>query len=854
MARRHRGIGSTSNGQVRPAGGEERDTDTQREPAVAPPGLDRPDRSGTHAWRHDIRVFSSAGDAPRSRRPVDLVLLVLAVVAVAALTFPAPGPTSLDTLVTELVRGLPGLFGWFWELSYDLLILWSLVLVAIALFAHGRRHLLLAELLAGALATGVALVAGAFAGTDWSDSFGAIAASSPPPIYMAVRLALATAVVVTASPYMARPFRRVGWLVVGVGGTAGIALGTSLPIGMVVALAVGIGSAAIIHLLFGSPAGRLTLDQVAGALAELGVEATGLRQAPLEPRGVAIAFAEAPDGRSLLAKIYGRDAWNGQLLASVWSSLWYRDDGPHLALGRRQQVEHEAFVTLLAERAGVAVLPVVAAGMASQRDALLVTEITGRPLGTLDPDEVDDDLLQGIWGNAGRLHALGVAHRRLDGSRIVVRPDGTPAFGDFGGSEVAADDDDIAADRSLVLVATALAAGPERAASAALAALGSDALAQMLPLVQPAALARPTRRAVQEQDWDLDDLRKACADASGTELPKLAQLRRVSLQSVGVVLLVALVAYALISAVANVGLDNLVDEFRGADLAWLAGATLLSPIYPMAQAVATLGASFRSLRYGPVLMLQYAIQFLALAVPSSAARLALDVRFFGRNGIEGGGALSIGVIASVCGFVIQVLLILGISLSGLASLDLSRGATSTSSTGDSSSSGGHPLLLLTAVLVVVGLLVVLAVPKYRRAVREAVPRYRQLLRAQASSAATALRVLRSPSKVAMIFAGNLGAQLLQAVILGLCLRAFGYHATLAELVLVNTAASLLAGFMPVPGGMGVAEAAYTAGLVAIGVPSAAAMSTAIAFRIVTYFLPPIWGAVAMRWLRQHAYL
>jgi uncharacterized membrane protein YbhN (UPF0104 family) len=47
---------------------------------------------------------------------------------------------------------------------------------------------------------------------------------------------------------------------------------------------------------------------------------------------------------------------------------------------------------------------------------------------------------------------------------------------------------------------------------------------------------------------------------------------------------------------------------------------------------------------------------------------------------------------------------------------------------------------------------------------------------------------------------------------------------------------------------------YTAGLVALGVPSATAMSTAIAFRMVTYYLPPVWGAIAMRWLRQHSYL
>jgi uncharacterized membrane protein YbhN (UPF0104 family)/tRNA A-37 threonylcarbamoyl transferase component Bud32 len=784
-----------------------------------------------------------------------VVLLALAVLTVVVLTFPAPGPTSIDSLVTGLVRELPGLFGWFWELSYDLLITWTLVLIAFALFAHRRKRLLFEELLAGAVAVGCALVAGWLAGTDWSDSFKAVAASGSPPIYLAVRLALATAVVVVASPYMARPFRYLGRSVVGIGAAAGIALGTSLPIGMVAAFAVGIGSAAIVHLLFGSPAGRLTVDQIADALAELGVDATGLHQAPLEPRGVEIATAEAPDGRSLLVKVYGRDAWDGQLLASAWSSLWYRGDTPHLSLGRREQVEHEAFVTLLAERAGVSVLPVVAAGMAFQRDALLVTETTSRSLGTLDPQQVNDELLESIWRNLGRLHAMGVAHRRLDASRILIRPDGTPAFGDFGGAAVAADDSEIAADRAQVLVATALAAGPERAASAAAAALGDDALSQALPLLQPAAFERPTRRAVSEQDWDLEALRKASADAAGVELPKLAKLRRVSIQSIGLVLLIALVAYAIISALADVGLANLVDEFKAADLGWLAVALALSPVIPVAQAVATLGASFRPLRFGPVLMLEYAIQFIALAVPSSAARLALDVRFFGRNGIEGGAALSIGVIASVCGFIIQVLLIVVISLSGLASLDLGgAGATTTSSASDASSTGGHPLLLLTAVLVVLGVSVTLAVPKYRTAVRLAVPRYRAMLRAQASSAATALRVLRSPPKVGLILAGNLGAQVLQAIILGLCLRAFGYHATMAELILVNTIANLFAGFMPVPGGMGVAEAAYTAGLVALGVPNAPALSTSIAFRMVTYYLPPVWGSIAIRWLRQHSYL
>src|SRR5207344_2161829 len=116
------------------------------------------------------------------------------------------------------------------------------------------------------------------------------------------------------------------------------------------------------------------------------------------------------------------------------------------------------------------------------------------------------------------------------------------------------------------------------------------------------------------------------------------------------------------------------------------------------------------------------------------------------------------------------------------------------------------------------------------------------------------RVLRHPKNVGMLFGGNLVAQLLLAIILGLCLRAFGHSASLAQLILINTIVSLFAGFMPVPGGMGVAEAGYTAGLEAIGIPSTAAMSTAIAFRLVTFYLPPIWGGVAMRWLRRRSYV
>ena len=72
--------------------------------------------------------------------------------------------------------------------------------------------------------------------------------------------------------------------------------------------------------------------------------------------------------------VYGRDASDAQLLAKTARFLFYRDSGPTLALTRRQQVEHEAYLTLMADRAGVRVPAVLAAGPAGPaRDALFVT-------------------------------------------------------------------------------------------------------------------------------------------------------------------------------------------------------------------------------------------------------------------------------------------------------------------------------------------------------------------------------------------------------------------------------------------------------------------------------------------------
>jgi uncharacterized protein (TIRG00374 family) len=90
--------------------------------------------------------------------------------------------------------------------------------------------------------------------------------------------------------------------------------------------------------------------------------------------------------------------------------------------------------------------------------------------------------------------------------------------------------------------------------------------------------------------------------------------------------------------------------------------------------------------------------------------------------------------------------------------------------------------------------------------------------------------------------------------LGATCLAYGVDLNLAQLVFVNTAASVLSSLIPTPGGIGAAEASLSAGLIAIGVDEPTAFAIAITQRLWTFYLPPIWGYVSLRWLTRKGYI
>ena len=106
----------------------------------------------------------------------------------------------------------------------------------------------------------------------------------------------------------------------------------------------------------------------------------------------------------------------------------------------------------------------------------------------------------------------------------------------------------------------------------------------------------------------------------------------------------------------------------------------------------------------------------------------------------------------------------------------------------------------------------------------------------------------------MVFGGDTLTQILYGATLSAAVAATGNDVGIADTVLINTAVSLFAGLLPIPGGVGVSEAGLTAGLMAAGVPESAALCAALVHRLMTVYIPPIWGFFALRSLREQKYL
>jgi uncharacterized membrane protein YbhN (UPF0104 family) len=290
-----------------------------------------------------------------------------------------------------------------------------------------------------------------------------------------------------------------------------------------------------------------------------------------------------------------------------------------------------------------------------------------------------------------------------------------------------------------------------------------------------------------------------------------------------------------------IGIGEIRTVLDSASWGWVVVVLVVTQATSFTEAVAMSGAAPVDLALGPLTLLRFAMAFTGM-IGGTVGTTATLVRFFRQRALEPAVALSSGILYSLSGFAIQILLTLLILPFVWGDLHITAAGPS--------GSGPEILQILLWALTAAGLVggIVFMVPKLRRIVSSRVkPQFHDAW-------ANVRAVSRQPRRVVLLLTGAAATQLLMAGGLGLSLRAVGAHAGFAQLVMICTFTALLGGMAPVPGGMGVMEACYISGLTLVGVPQDLAVAAVFLYRACTTYLPPFWGWVAMVVLRRRGYL
>jgi uncharacterized protein (TIRG00374 family) len=543
------------------------------------------------------------------------------------------------------------------------------------------------------------------------------------------------------------------------------------------------------------------------------------------------------DGRRLYASVLGRDSWNTRRWVRRWREAWYRDMGSQYGSDPRQQIEHEAFALLLAKDRGAQVPDLVTAGRSVHGDAMLVTNLFDHTLADVAVDDVDDEMLDALWGSLESLHEAGVSHGALDGIHVWFDPSGQPKLMGFAESAIHPSVEQMNDDVAAMLVMTSLAVGADRAIEAARRAKPDDDLAAMLPLLQAHALNARLRRRVKQHGLKIKDLRGQLATAIAVEEPPLEQLTRVTWKSLLKTAFALLLGYGIIGALLDADWGTILTTLSDARWSLVLLALLLATLTNVTDSVGISAVAPKPVPIGITTLEQFSIDFIQLAVPGQAAQVATNSRYFQRFGMSTVTSITTGTITALMSFAMQVLLLVVTILVGVGSIDLSE------LQGDG---GVIELIVVVIAVLLVVFLVVLAVPTWRAWVWGKVQKPLSQVRA-------GLATLKDPTTTIKLVATSLAEQILYGAAFAVCVLAMGGSVSLGEAIFINISVSMVTGLMP-GGGAGVAEAGMAAGLTAVGVDQDVAVSAVLVYRIVSTYLPLTWGYASFRWLTKHEYL
>ncbi|MDX2378497.1 MAG: hypothetical protein QNM02_01905, partial [Acidimicrobiia bacterium] len=694
-------------------------------------------------------LFSADRAAPRRKRPSDFIQLIVMAVVFGLLAWAASGEPPLDTRVYDAIDDLPGWLRFLGWVGYTGAVLMIIVLLAVMLVRGGIGRGVLRDF---AMSLILIVGFGVFAGLLSTDAWPVVA----PEFEEGRRLSfptLRTSIVLAGawvlSPYVTAPVQRAFRWAAGAAIVSPILLGFTTVTHLLGAIALAAAAVAAVRLLFGSPEGLPPVDRLSDTLVRAGIDAQDVVYLAEQPGTVGLASALAPHGGNYSIKIYGEDAARRQQAERAWRAMWYRSSGPTPGAGRIVQAQNESLAMASCQLAGVGAPQLVTAGQDVGGDVVVVSlDPAGAPLSMLGSDDIDPGLISAIWQQLSALHGdARIAHGRIGPDTVWVDRDDDVSFVDLQHASTLPTEMQLASDTAALFATTAILAGPDRAVEGALDDVDHDVLAQMLPFVQEAAIDPTLRRAVKHADFKLSALRSDLAGRLEIDEPELAPVRRVSIKDLVMVAFAVFAANLLISEIADVGFDVILEELQNASTGWLVAAFILKLASYSTSYVGLRAVLTTPIPFAPTTLLQSAKSYVGLVVPSMVGRVGLDIRFLQKQGVPTVVAATQGPVLSLIGFTTEVTLLLltawamgqAVETDGL--LDISVGG----------------VLLVAVALVIVGIILVFAIPKIRNRVLPVVGETWTAVKSIVASPATLAKVYLSEMAQRIINAMSLAA-------------------------------------------------------------------------------------------------
>lgn len=638
--------------------------------------------------------------------------------------------------------------------------------------------------------------------------------------------AVATVLALTAYQYLPKKWHRPVTILAALVFVSRLYLGVHFPADLIGGFAIGLLFGSFFNFLFGSRRyNPIAPEVVKERLQLLGYSISSVKLASVDARG-SVPYIAKGEGKNYFVKIVSRDNTVADWLFKISRKALYRrleDEQPHLS--PKRQLEHEAYVAMLAHRAGIHTPKIEAVfEVVSGRWAMSQEMIAGSSLDGVEQERLTDEVIISIWQEVKKLHDAKIIHRDLRAANVFLDDKNTPWLIDFGFAEASVESESYYRDTVELLASLSLLIGNQRTIRAALKVMGKKQLRKSLPYLSYASLSGATTTAYKQRKGALKKLQQEAAVATGEKSIKLIKIRRINWRTLLIIVSVGIAFNVLAPQLGS--FRESVDTARNANLVLITIGIILSSVTYLLAGLTYRFIAIYPLRYWPTVLIQVASSFASKLAPAGTGTMALNGRYLFKNNhdpVQAGAVTGVNTVLGLVGHVLVVILVSLVSGGSLAELlpDIHISTT---------------IIVIAALSFMTIVLSIRIFPLFRKVFIKS----RDKVIAQLSFYKSNL------GKLLLGLLTSIAVTITYSLVLYCSAVAMGADLSVLDIVYVFTVGAIAATITPTPGGLGGTEAALIASMTSIGVDNGVAVAITLLYRLLTFWLPIIPGFIAFR--------